>query len=235
MRDPHQIFILKQKYKNEQVLVVPTSLANNIPDSFSYKMSRSAERLFTNANTFVYRYDAEYNYSLTQLISYVVITDDEKQSLFVTERVGGEERLQHRYSLGAGGHVNPKDMSHNTMLTAAQRELSEELNIALADNTSLYCYGTVRDFDSPTREHLGLVYVVIAKSVEVKEKNTLRGQWMDVRTLVDNYNMFESWSRHIIDHMFVNNKKYGNLFLPFPATGAKRYDRKSKKTVRKNC
>lgn len=234
MKDAYQTAKLRQKYKDEQVLVVPSISAANVPDGFSRKISKLTEFMFRNAYVFVYRYDAEYNYTLVQLIPYVVVTNEEQDQLFVTQRIAGEERLISGFSLGCGGHVNPRDMSRDTMLTAACREMTEELDITLTQSTDLTIYGTVRDCDSPTREHLGLVYLATAAKAEVKEKDTLRGQWMDMSALVTNYYKFESWARHIIDHLFVNNKKSGKLFETVPLTGANQNDRKRKKAVRED-
>jgi len=235
MKDTYQIIKLKRKYKNEQVLVVPVNQASSISDGFCHEISKSAIRMFKTAHTFVYRYDAEYNYSFVQLIPYVVVTNETCDSLFVTQRIAGEERLISELSLGCGGHVNPQDFSQDTMLKAAMREMKEELDIKLTKGTQLQQYGTVRDYDSTTREHLGLVYLAMAAEVKVKEKDTLSGQWMDMFALVANYHKFESWARHIIDHLFVNHKKSGKLFDTVPLTGAKQHDRKRKKTFRKNC
>ena len=235
VKDNYQVAKLKQKYKGEQVLVVPTDSTTHIPDGFCYSISKPAIRVFKTAHNFVYRYDAEYNYSLTQLIPYVIIVNEAQNQLFVTQRIAGEERLISEFSLGCGGHVNPCDFSNNTMLTAAKRELQEELDIKLLEGTSLQIYGTVRDYNSTTKEHLGLVYLVTASDVKIREKDTLRGQWMNMSDLVMNYYKFESWARHIIDHLFVNNKKSGKLFKTVPLTGEWQYDRKCKKTVRKNC
>lgn len=234
MRDIYQVTKLKQKYKDEQVLIVPSMNAAAVPDGFCRKISVLTESMFKTAHTFVYRYDAEYNYSLVQLIPYIIVVNRTQDKLFVTQRIAGEERLISGFSLGCGGHVNPQDMSQDTMLKAAHREMEEELDVTLVKNTDLVVYGTVRDYDSPTREHLGLVYIATAAKVKVREKDTLSGQWMDMSALVTNYNKFESWARHIIDHLFVNNKNSGRMFDTSPLMGAKQNDRKRKKTVRKN-
>lgn len=234
MRDTYQTARLKRKYKDEQILVVPLLSASNVPDGFCHKISQLTDKMFKDAHTFVYRYDAEYNYSLVQLIPYVVVINETEDKLFVTQRIAGEERLISEFSLGCGGHVNPQDLSRNTLLTAAHREMQEELDITLLKDTDLYIYGTVRDLNSPTREHLGLVYIAVATKVKVKEKDTLRGQWMNMSDLVINYHKFESWARHIVDHLFVNHKSSGRMFETSPLTGARQHDRKCKKTVRKN-
>lgn len=223
---------LKQKYKNEQVLVIPEQKAINIPDNFCYGITKSAKRLFQTAHTFIYRWMAEYNYAFVQLISYIIVTNKEQDKLFVTQRIAGEERLISSYSF-SGGHVNPEDFSRDTMRTAAMRELNEELDINLLEGTKLIPYGTVRDFSSTTRDHLGLVFLAVADKVAVKEKNTLRGEWMDIAALVKNYYKFESWGRYVIDHLFVNSKNKNCLFLT-GSSGVTLNDRKYKKTVGTN-
>lgn len=234
MRDTYQVMKLRQKYRDEQVLIVPSLDVANVPDGFCHKISDLTNTVFKTAHIFVYRYDAEYNNSIIQLIPYVIVVNKTHNKLFVTQRIAGEERLISGFSLGCGGHVNPQDMSTDTILTAAYREMSEELDITLIDNTDLIVYGTVRDCNSSTREHLGLVYIATAAKVKVKEKDTLSGQWMNMSDLVVNYHKFESWARHIIDHLFVNHKESGRMFETSPLTGANQHDRKCKKKVRKN-
>lgn len=223
---------LKQKYKNEQVLVIPEQRAINIPDNFCYGINNPVKRLFQTAHTFIYRWMAEYNYAFVQLISYIIVTNKEQNKIFVTQRIAGEERLVSSYSF-SGGHVNPEDFSDNTMGTAAMRELNEELDIKLSESTNLIPYGTVRDLNSTTRDHLGLVFLAVADKVTVREKDTLRGEWMDIAALVQNYYKFESWGRFIIDHLFVNSKDKNCLFLT-GSTGVTLNDRKYKKTVGTN-
>jgi len=207
---------LKQKYGSEQVLVAKASDVETVPDGYSrnIKLSAACENAIWNSTLFVYRYDAEYNNAFIQLIPYVVVTNEKEDKLYVAERISGEERLRKSFQLGAGGHVNPCDiMGIDTILTAAMRETNEELNIVLKDNTGYERFGTVRDLSSSTSEHLGLVYLVRAKEVSVKEKNTLRGQWMNISDLVTNYEKFESWGRYIVDYLFQNHKTSNTLFI----------------------
>lgn len=232
MTDNYRQAQLKQKYKNEQVLVIPEQKAVNIPDNFCYGVTKPVKRLFQTAHTFIYRWMAEYNYAFVQLISYVIVTNKEQDKIFVTQRIAGEERLISSYSF-SGGHVNPEDFSGDTMKTAAMRELNEELDIKLSEGTTVTPYGTIRDLSSTTRDHLGLVFLAVADKATVKEKNTLRGEWMDITALVQNYYKFESWGRFIIDHLFVNSKDKKCLFLT-GLTGVTLNDRKHKKTVGTN-
>lgn len=206
MKDPLLRRKLKRKYGLESVLVVERKSVEKIPDLFYYGIT---SKIFNRADKFVHRYDAEYNESLIQLIPYTMVFNKTENKIFTTKRLGGEERLIDEYSLGIGGHVNPKDWSDDTMLTAAERELREELNITLKERPSRY--GTVRDINSSTGDHLGLVYLVHAAHISVKEKDKLSGTWMSYEDLITNYDKFESWSRHIIDHFFENKKISGKM------------------------
>ena len=124
MRDPYLVAKLKYKYKDEQVLVVKERETTLIPDGFNTLISKQTFNLFQTSQLFVYRYDAEYNNVFVQLIPYVVIKNLQGNMLWVTERIAGEERLQGKFSIGCGGHVNVQDMSDNTIMKAALRELN---------------------------------------------------------------------------------------------------------------
>lgn len=204
---------LKRKYGNEQVLVMLTQDVQSVPDGFSLDIDKNIKTRIWSSHRFIYRYDAEYNLALTQLIPYVVVTNTNEDKLYVAERISGEERLRKTFQLGCGGHVNPSDvMGFDTIGTAAIREMNEELVID-TNTDEIYLLGTVRDLSSSTKEHLGIVYLVHSDDVSIREKNTLRGQWMNMSDLILNYEKFESWARYIIDHLFKNNKNSGKLFI----------------------
>ena len=188
---------LKQKYGQEEVLVIPTQEVAYIPDKYHTDYFSLKDKTVK----FIFRYDAEYSLEYTQIIPYVVVTNTKGDKLYVTERLGGEERLKGSLSIGSGGHINPIDTSKNTILTAAKRELSEELNISEQSIATIKRQGTVRDLSSPTNDHLGIVYLVRTSRVSVKEKDVLRGKWFDREQLILHYDRFESWARLFIDHL----------------------------------
>ena len=199
---------LKQKYGDEQILVVPTPIVRGVPDGF--KLTPAV--LNTTYARFNYRYLVEHNYDLTQIVVYVLVFNESEDKLYITKRLGGEERLQGLLSIGAGGHINTGDIGKNIVDHAASRELNEELRVRLVENTSVKQIGTIRDLNSNTRDHLGLVYRVKADKVSIREKENLSGQWMDINQLKENYDKFESWGRLILDTLFKIYKKEGKLF-----------------------
>lgn len=198
---------LKQKYGDEQILVVPTPIVRGVPDGF--KLTPAV--LNTAYARFNYRYLVEYNYDLTQIVVYILVFNEGGDKLYITKRLGGEERLQQLYSL-PGGHINTEDAGKNIADHAANRELNEELKVKLADNTILKQIGTIRDLNSDTRDHLGLVYRAKAVKVSIRENDNLSGQWMDTDQLKENYESFESWGRIILDTLFKIYNKEGTLF-----------------------
>lgn len=194
---------LKEKYGDETVFVVPSSLMAHIPDQFS-NGSETVETLaqYDQLGMYVLRSDAEMNMAFQQLIPYVVITNKKGTKYFVAERIAGDERLKSTYSAGFGGHIDKEDGHHNVILNGLKRELDEELDMTSVSEPKFV--GTIRDLSSPTAEHTGFVFEVSASKVRIKETKKLRGVWMTPQELVQNYFAFEGWSKYIIDNIYAS-------------------------------
>ena len=66
--------MLKNKYGNEQVFVIPYMLTTDIPDLFTAgNISNKNLRTFEGKGHFVFRCDAEYNNSVQQIIPYIAV------------------------------------------------------------------------------------------------------------------------------------------------------------------
>lgn len=194
---------LEAKYGNEQVFVVPFAETAHIGDKFTKtNADMSALTQWDSKGKFVLRSDAEYNPAFQQLIPYVLITDVTGTKFYVSRRIAGDDRLKGTLSLGFGGHIDLVDGTQNVILKAFERELDEEVFIK-RKKTPANLLGYVRDLDSATKDHLGFVFTVTARSVRIKEDTVLEGFWMSLQELVDNYHKFESWARYIIDYYFV--------------------------------
>ncbi|MCY7865977.1 NUDIX domain-containing protein [Bacillus spizizenii] len=193
---------LKDKYKDEKVFVVPFDSVTHIPDKFS--PNNEDIKLLNKYDTkgkYILRHDAEYNPAFQQLIPYVLITDATGEKYFVSKRIAGDTRLLGKLSLGFGGHINPCDGALAVILAALHRELSEEVEIDMVED-SIEFLGNVRDLTSTTPDHLGFAFTVKANQVRIKEDDVLEGLWMSKQELIENYFGFESWSRYIIDHFY---------------------------------
>lgn len=199
---------LQKKYGTEQVYVIPFIKGKLVPDKYSAPCLLSDITKLD--GKFILRYDAEYDMTLLQVIPYILVLNKKHDRIYVTERIAGEERLKGKFSLGCGGHINPCDTG-NLIVNAARRELNEELNILQTKNTKLKTVGTVRDIKSITSDHVGIVMIVTASRVSVKEKDRMKGYWFDFNSLVLNYSKFESWARHIIDAMFMQGGQIDSI------------------------
>lgn len=163
------------------------------------------------AASFMPRSVAEVDTSHKQVIPYAVVTSEGRYLTY--ERSGGnEERLNAKFSIGVGGHVNPEDDQTNkvrVLFFAALRELDEELCIlekgcrfpassALYDN--LMVKGILYDdSDEVGRVHVGVVLHAdvkpeVAKSIQMisEGKNLVWKDAVELRALEER---LEGWSR----------------------------------------
>ena len=203
MLDAFEKAKLKDKYQSEQVYVVPSMDLRDVEDKFQPGVAKTN---FRNGK-FVFRYDAEYNNALQQIIPYILVLNTDNTKVYVTKRIAGEERLRDSLALGCGGHINPCDAGGDLVINAAYREMNEELNVQKKDDAGFDIVGTVRDLSSATNEHFGIVLKMVATDVSVNETESLEGFWMTKEQLFDNYEKFESWARHIIDYLFEQKNK----------------------------
>ena len=195
--------ILKEKYKDEKVYVVPYNEILYIGDKFTpAKYDPIDFKIFDNIGTFMYRYEVEGNMEVQQLIPYVIVFNKDKSKIFTTKRIGGDSRLINKLSIACGGHINEEDEGIDKIFNCAKRELNEELNIEY--NISYKFLGFIRDISSNTNDHTGIVLYVTVDNVSVKEKDSLIGKWMTINEIADNYNKLENWSKYLIDYLLEN-------------------------------
>jgi predicted NUDIX family phosphoesterase len=196
----------KEKYKDEQVFVVPFMVLSGIQNGFTYKKhDKEIWKRFDNIGKFVFRYDAEGEPSMQQIIPYIIIKHSTENKYYVGERIAGEPRLLGQLSLGFGGHINPCDGPTEVLFKALFRELNEEVFIGNITSSAKFI-GYLRSLNGDTNDHTGCIFVVETDSADIKEVQSLKGQWMTAKELEDNYFKFEDWSRHLIDHLV--EKKY---------------------------
>ena len=121
------------------------------------------------------RCEAEMNPAVKQIIPYIILTDADGR-IFTTLRLGGDERLKGKHSIGLGGHMDGGE----DVLTALYRELAEEVGLSEADITGAlpagYIYSGRMEVDSV---HVGAVYLLRTERSDVAclERDTLFGYW----------------------------------------------------------
>ena len=199
--------LLKEKYKDEKVFIIPIQAIQHIEDKFTFsKHDNSIWYKYDNIGTYVYRYEAEGEPSMQQIIPYFIVFNEDESKVFVARRIDGDHRLVGKLSLGFGGHIDECDGYNQCVLKALTREMWEELDIEPLTRATYM--GTIRDITSSSNDHFGLAFNVNAKenTVTIKESDKLVGEWMTFEQLYDNYSKFENWSKYIIDYFFENKK-----------------------------
>ena len=82
------------------------------------------------------RRDVENDFSLKQVIPYVLVFN-ENEEILIYQRHGTEGRLHNLWSLGIGGHVNSEDENTfgfaETLIYGMKRECKEELGVEIND------------------------------------------------------------------------------------------------------
>lgn len=196
---------LKEKYKDEKVFIIPIQKVQHLKDKFNpAKHDKNIWTKYDNTGVYANRWEAEYEPSMQQLIPYFIVYNEDKSKLYVGKRIKGDHRLVDRMSLGFGGHIDECDGTDQIVLKALMREMFEELDI---DPISKATYmGTIRDIESSTNDHLGLVFNIKAQEgkVHIKEVDKLEGVWMTKEEIYENYAKFENWSKYIIDFFYEN-------------------------------
>jgi predicted NUDIX family phosphoesterase len=150
--------------------------------------------------------DLERDPSWLQLIPYGMLIWSGKAFLY--ERpIGGDKRLEKRYSLGVGGHVNPQDvepgMKIQDLHRALFRELIEEMRPDSQSLGDTVLVGLIHDASNEVGSvHLGLAFTVQVRSpVNLNPDPTAiipRG-WFDRERLASLESAYkdrlESWSQ----------------------------------------
>ena len=198
----------KEVYGTEEVLVIPYALTAGIPDQFFPVTDlRKNPFPFLKKGKYALRSEVEGMYSLQQIVAYGYIIDDSGR-FFVSERIGGEPRLQGKLSF-FGGHVNPEDGLIPNLAVVGKtmrREIEEETNIGNRFLPyDIEIVGTVRDQTSKLPDHLGFVYEIQVEKNPDRLKTTeqgLGGRWYTKNELLADYENFENWAQYVMSWLF---------------------------------
>ncbi len=118
---------------------------------------------------------AEKNPAYKQPIGYSLVVNRVQKKVFAYQRSDqdsrySEKRLQGKWSLGIGGHIDKRDVkTGNPIHASVLRELAEEINIGGAIN--LKRLGYINNEDKVGRVHFGILYVVETETSTIKPKD----------------------------------------------------------------
>lgn len=188
------------KKEDKLIMVVKRELLfkDNYFEGFLHNSSADFESRILDNFEYIKRGIAEENPEYKQPISYCVITNPGKKSLFVYQRASkdesyGEKRLQGKYSCGIGGHIEPIDKK-NPIRDSLLREMSEEVSIDKIKNIKILGYLN-DDSNSIGKVHFGILYVIETESsIQPKGREIESGKLIEFSKIDKNLN-FEDWSR----------------------------------------
>jgi len=160
---------------------------------------------------------AERDCSRKQIIPYIIVRNEHGQVLTYRRKNGvGDPRLQEKYSIGVGGHIEEDDVEFSleeTILKCTLREVREELGIpdGMKDSeiSDLLCIeGYVNDDSNEVgRMHFGIVILFnitneIAELINIPAEEALELAGFkgtkELEDLLQDGANFEDWSKIII-------------------------------------
>jgi len=163
-------------------------------------------KTFARNGLFRKRSELEEDPSFKQIIPYSVISSGDSFYLFKRSSGQTEKRLHNKFTLGAGGHMNPigsavsKEQYFNDEL---KRELFEEvrlLNGCIIEDIEFI--GLINDDTIPVGKfHIGLLYNIRVsnKEIYINETDKMTAEWIEKSNLAEFYNGMETWSKIIFD------------------------------------
>jgi predicted NUDIX family phosphoesterase len=199
--------------QEEEILIFPAALLKNLGyfDGFDSDVEKFIKPI-TEAARFVPRGPAENDPSLKQIIPYVMIRFRGLVFRYKRTRRGEEDRLHTKYSIGIGGHINPFDKfdlfaaTKSVLEMGMEREVAEE--VILDTTYSTLCVGLLNDDSNDVgKVHFGIVYqlVVDEPKVDIREKGSFtQGDFVDVMTIQNDFELFETWSQILIESYVLN-------------------------------
>ena len=207
------MFAAMSKYGDEEVLVVPRALLDEIGSFEGLRtvgLNEAIRRLLDPANHFfMERAAAEEDPSHKQLIPYCIFRCGDRILHYTRGKSGGESRLHAKISVGVGGHVNPIDMGEgrsgpDAYHAAVTREIEEELD--LPEEHAHRIIALLNDDSNPVGQvHLGIVHLVELKSEAVASREDALTD-LGFSSLGDlNGDLFErleTWSQFCIRHLW---------------------------------
>ena len=166
--------------------------------------------------SFMPREEVENNPFFLQLIPYIVLLSEENVFLYRRGKVGAEDRLHGKYSIGIGGHINDTDDSAGqepfyAFMNGAIREIKEETGVDVSfEALQGSVIGMVHDDSNPVGQvHLGIVMAIKLSEVHAKgliqvcEAEMLEPQWIPLYELENPTlsSQFETWSGFVAKHL----------------------------------
>lgn len=153
------------------------------------------------------RNELEEDPSFKQIIPYAIISYKESFYLFHRTSKQTEKRLHNKFSLGVGGHMNPRismESKEQYLIDELKREFFEEvklINGCFIEDIEFI--GFINDDTiSVGSLHIGLLYNthVSNKDVYINETDKMTADWIEKTNLADFYEGMETWTKITFDY-----------------------------------
>ena len=199
---------LQEKYGDVEVYVIENESVGNVGFKDSFKtvlpqFETLVDDQFNDCGFYMKRCEAEIDPTFRQIIPYCLVKFEDYY--FVTKRLDGDSRLIGKTVIGIGGHIErPIENTNNPVSYSLHRELEEELNLGLGEETveKVTLVGVIKsDASEVDSVHLGLIYIVDVGTwdITVKETEILEGLWVHVDDLKGYSDNWETWSKICIE------------------------------------
>lgn len=156
------------------------------------------EKVILDNYYFIKRGLAEKDFTKKQPIAYTIVVKNKK--VFVYQRPQSskehtDERLQHMFSWGIGGHIDKSDELGNPIINSLKRELKEEINLTGQPKIIGYINDDTNEIG---KVHFGILYLLETnKNVKPSSAELKTGKFMslkNVENLVHSNVKIETWS-----------------------------------------
>ncbi len=156
-------------------------------------------------NLFADRDLMEQDFNYKQIIAYVVLRHRDMVFTYDRGAESGEKRLIGRKSIGLGGHIVRADSNINSSnrqvyLTAAKRELSEEVEIKSKFKEHIVALMNDESTDVG-KVHFGILHVwdLLEPKVHSRENDIANAGFMPILKLKEMGHLLEEWSKIALD------------------------------------
>lgn len=143
----------------------------------------------------------EQDATFKQIIPYLIFKHQDRYFVMQRQAKASEVRLQNKFSLGIGGHINEIDLVDGNIFNWARREFDEE--VAYAGNYTIESLGILNDdSNSVGQVHVGFVYLLHGDSSDIAIKSEHKsGQMFTLDECIEKYDVMETWSQIVVDFL----------------------------------
>jgi len=158
---------------------------------------------------------AEDDPSFKQIIPYICYYNVDKHKYITYRRNnGGEKRLNNKFSIGIGGHINPEDFNKfgisDPILSCCIREIREEFGFSHIDGIIIphNTYGVIYDdSNSVGKVHFGVLFINMIKNEDYenilhqKQEDSVADICLMSKSELKEKENLENWSRLVIERI----------------------------------